>query len=87
MLKIITIILLVLSTITIGGCKNSSIFYTSKPKQYHVSNPQLFEYDPSQEHRNYTQLQKYQNSNTNVKNIQKEQIIYKNYQPIPIKLN
>jgi hypothetical protein len=87
MLKLMTITILILSTLTISGCRNSSLFYTSKPKQYNITNPQLFDYDPTQEHSSYTQLQKYQNSNINVKNIQKEQIIYKNYQPIPIKLN
>jgi len=87
MLKHITIIIIALSTLTLGGCRSSSLFYTSKPKQYYVHNPELFQYDPSQEHKSYTQLQRYQNSNVNIKNIQKEQIIYKNQQPIPIKLN
>lgn len=87
MLKSNTIIILILVSLLMSGCRNSPLFYTSKPKQYNVTNPQLFEYDPNQEHRSYTQLQKYQNSNINVKNIQKEKIIYKNHQPIPIKLN
>jgi len=87
MLKSTTSIILIAILLMVSGCRNSPLFYTSKPKQYNITNPQLFEYDPNQEHRSYTQLQKYQNSNTEIKNIQKEKIIYKNHQPIPIKLN
>lgn len=80
-------IFLILILLILGGCRNSPLFYTPQPKQYNTLVAEKFEYDTNNEYKSYTNLPSHKTSETVIKDLRKEKIEYKNYKPIPIKLN